>query len=187
LISAVKLNGIPLIGRLASTHPRAIAMMQRALASTLLLMTLTFATASAVYAQSVSDLEHLPRALDLRMRALNISRKNLEQIDASHETQERDAVRSVIDADVVVFSAGVKVFTVAYIARGLKNPEDFRFAQAQFRTTVKSFVTTADEELQLLDASLANIATSAALVEAKNIRDTVAELRDFLKPFAPEG
>jgi hypothetical protein len=162
-------------------------MMQRKLPSTLSSMTLILLTAIPAYAQSVSDLDHLPRALDLRMRALNIARKNLEQVDESREAQEREAVRSVIDADVLVFSAAVKVFTVAYIARGLKNPEDFRYAQMQFRATVKSFVSTADEELESLDASRANIATSAALVEAKNIRDTVADLRDFLKPFAPEG
>jgi hypothetical protein len=159
--------------------------MHRTIAISLLLISLSLGAMTAVRAQSLADLDHLPRALDLRLRALNIARRNLEQLTPTNP--ERAVVAGVIDADVAVFAEGVKVFTVAYIARGLKNPEDFRFAQTQFRSTVKAFISTADEKLQVLDSGLGNIATPDALGQARTIRDAVADLRDFLKPFAAEG
>jgi hypothetical protein len=95
-------------------------------------------------------------------------------------------VRNITDADVAVFAAAVKVFTVAFIASGMKCPDDFSFTQTQFGSIVKTFVTTADEELTLLDANLRNVVAPAALAEATSIRDTVVDLRDLLKPFAVE-
>jgi hypothetical protein len=139
-------------------------MPQRMIVPTILLLALELATATTARAQSVADLNHALRAMDLRMRALNTTRKNLEQIEDHHNDHEEAAVRSITDADVVVFSAAVKVFTVAFIAGDMKCPEDLRFAQKQFGSVVKSFVTTADEELAIVKV----------------------DMRDILKPFAAE-
>ena len=161
-------------------------MPQRMIVPTILLLALELATATIARAQSVADLNHALRAMDLRMRALNTTRKNLEQIENHHNAHEEAAVRSITDADVVVFSAAVKVFTVAFIAGGMKCPEDLRFAQKQFGSVVKSFITTADEELAIVNGNLRDVAAPPALAEATNIRDTVVDLRDILKPFAAE-
>jgi hypothetical protein len=126
------------------------------------------------------------RAMQLRMRALNTTRKSLQQIEVRRDDREENAVRNITDADIVVFSAAVKVFTVAYIASGMKCPDDLRFSQRQFRLIVKSFVTTADEELAIVNANLRDVAGPSGLSEATNIRDTVVDLRDLLMPFAGE-
>lgn len=161
-------------------------MPQRIMAATIVLAALELATVATAHAQSIADLDHTMRAMQLRMRALNTARKSLEKIETHRDDHEEDAAHSITDADVVVFSAAVKVFTVAYIANGIKCPDDFRFAQKQFGLIVKSFETTADEQLTLVNASIAGVATPAALLEATTIRDAVVDLRDLLKPFATE-
>ncbi len=161
-------------------------MPHRTLAAAILLAVLELATATTTCAQSVADLDHAMRAMKLRMTALNTTRKNLQKLEAHGDAQERDAVRNITDADVAVFAAAVKVFTVAFIASGMKCPDDFSFTQKQFGSIVKTFVTTADEELALLDPNLRSVVAPAALAEATSIRDTVVDLRDLLKPFAAE-
>ena len=153
---------------------------------TILLVALELAAGTAARAQSVADLDHAMRAMQLRMRALNTTRKSLQQIEVRRDDREENAVRNITDADIVVFSAAVKVFTVAYIASGMKCPDDLRFSQRQFRLIVKSFVTTADEELAIVNANLRDVAGPSCLSEATNIRDTVVDLRDLLMPFAGE-
>ena len=73
------------------------------------------------------------RAMDLRMRALNPARKNLQRMQHRGEDHEVDAAHEITDADVAVFAAAVKVFTVAYIVRGLKCPDDGGFLAAAVR------------------------------------------------------
>jgi hypothetical protein len=153
---------------------------------TILLVALELAAGTAARAQSVADLDHAMRAMQLRMRALNTTRKSLQQIETHRDDRDENAVRNITDADVVVFSAAVKVFTVAYIASGMKCPDDLSFSQRQFGLVVKSFVTTADEELATINTNLRDIAGPSAVAEATNIRDTVVDLRDLLKPFAGE-
>jgi len=153
---------------------------------TILLVALELGVATAARAQSVADLDHAMRAMQLRMRALNTTRKSLQQIEVRRDDREENAVRNITDADIVVFSAAVKVFIVAYIASGMKCPDDLRFSQRQFRLIVKSFVTTADEELAIVNANLRDVAGPSGLSEATNIRDTVVDLRDLLMPFAGE-
>jgi myo-inositol-hexaphosphate 3-phosphohydrolase len=126
------------------------------------------------------------RAMKLRMTALNTARKNLEQIEMHAADHEQNAVRNITDADVVVFSSAVKVFTVAFIASGMKSPDDIAFTQRQFGLLARSLVTTADEELTQLNANLPNIAAPTAVLEATNIRDAVVDLRDILKPFVAQ-
>ena len=161
-------------------------MAKQMIAASILLVALELITTTNARAQSVADLDHTMRAMKLRMTALNTARKSLQQIEAHGDDHERDAARTIADADVLVFSASVKVFTVAFIASGIKCPDDLRFAQKQFRSIVKSFLTTADEELTLVDTNLRNVTTPPALAEATNIRDAVIDLRDLLKPFAAQ-
>jgi len=156
------------------------------IAAMFLFVALDLINATTVRAQSVADADHAMRAMDLRMRALNTARKNLQQMDYHRDDHEADAARDISDADAIVFTAAVKVFTVAFIITGMKCPDDVRFAQKQFRLVVESFVTTADAELSRVNANLRNIAAPAAHAEAINIRDVIVDLRDFLKPFAAE-
>jgi hypothetical protein len=156
----------------------------RAIAAVLMLVVLAVATATAAHAQTVADAGNTMRAMDLRMRALNTARKTLEQVESHHDDREADAARDIADADVAVFAAAVKVFTVAFMMTGMKSPDDFRFSQQQFGLAVKSFVTTADEELSRVNDKLHDVAAPAALAEAGNIRDVIIDMRNFLKPFA---
>src|SRR6202035_2914777 len=104
-------------------------MAQRIIAAIILLAALELATATTAHAQSAADLDHAMRAMKLRMTALNTTRKNLQQTEAHGGDQEKNAVRNITDADIVVFSAAVKVFTIAFIASGMKCPDDIRFTQ----------------------------------------------------------
>jgi hypothetical protein len=156
------------------------------IAASFLLLTLNVTTAT-VRAQSVGDADHAMHAMDLRMRALNAARKNLQQIELHRDGHEADAAREITDAETIVFTAAVKVFTVAFIVTGMKCPDDLRFTLKQFGLVADSFVTTADTELTQVDANIRNVATPAALAEATSIRDLIVDLRDFLKPFAVKG
>jgi hypothetical protein len=154
------------------------------IAAALMLVALAVANATTARAQTIADAGNTLRALDLRMRALNTARKTLEQMESHHDDREADAARAIADADVAVFGAAVKVFTVAFMMTGMKSPGDVRFSQQQFGLTVKSFVTTADEELSRVNDNLHDVAAPAALAEASNIRDVIVDMRNFLKPFA---
>jgi hypothetical protein len=159
-------------------------MPHRMFAAACLLIVLGSACATAARAQSVADADHAMRAMDLRMRALNTARKNLQQMDYQREDQQASAARDITDADVVVFAAAVKVFTVAFFITGMKCPEDVRFSQKQFGLVVASFVETADTELSRVNDNLHNISAPAAVAEASSIRDAIMDLREFLQPFA---
>ena len=158
----------------------------RMLAALFLLLALDFVTATAARAQSVADADNAMHAMDPRMRALNAARKNLQQLEHHRDDDEADAAREITDADAIVFTAAVKVFTVAFMITGMKCPDDVRFIQKQFGLVVESFVTTADAELSRVNENLRNVAAPEALAEATNIRDAIVDLRDFLKPFAAE-
>jgi hypothetical protein len=158
----------------------------RMIAAVLLLAALGLATATAARSQSVADADNTMHAMDMRMRALNAARKNLQQIDQHLTDREAHAVRDITDADVGVVTAAVKVFTVAFMLTGVKSPEDVRFTQKQFRLVVALFVTTADAELSRVNEKLHDVTAPATLAEAVKIRDAILELRDFLKPFAVE-
>ena len=158
----------------------------RMIAAMFLFVALDFATATTVRAQSVADADHTMRAMDLRMRALSAARKHLQQLEYHRDDHEADAAREITDAEAIVFTAAVKVFTVAFIVTGMKCPDDVRFSQKQFGLVVESFVMTADAELSRINENLRNVAAPAALAEAIDIRDVVVDMRAFLKPFAAE-
>jgi hypothetical protein len=165
---------------------RLLTMPYRMIAAMFLLVALDLATATTAPAQSVADADHAMHAMDLRMRALNTARKNLQQMEYHRDDHEADTARDITDADAIVFTAAVKVFTVAYIVTGMKCPDDVRFTQKQFGLVVESFVTTAEAQLARVNENLHNVTAPAALAEAVNIRDAIVDLRDFLKPFAVE-
>jgi hypothetical protein len=165
---------------------RLLAMSHRIIATIIGLLALQLAVASTARAQSVADAENALHAMDMRMRALTIARKNLQQMRTHRDNNEADAVREITDADTNVFSAAVKVFTVAYILTGVKCPEDLHFVQKQFRLVVGLFVTTADAELSRVNTSLHSVAAPTTLAEATHVQAAIADLRDFLKPFAAE-
>lgn len=156
----------------------------RMIVAMILFVALDVATATAARAQSVADADHAMHAMDLRMRALNTARKNLQQLRHYRDDHEVDAVREIADADVVVFAAAVKVFTVAFFVAGMQCPDDVRFLQKQFGSVVESFVATADEEISRVNENLGNVAAPAAVAEATKSRDVMVDLREFLKPFA---
>src|SRR5665213_3817572 len=162
-------------------------MSHKMIAPMLLLAALGLASATAAHSQSVFDANNTMLAIDMRMRAINAARKNLQQRNPHQTDRETDAVRDVTDAGTDVVTAAVKVFTVAFMLTGVKCPEDLRFTQKQFRSVVGLFVTTADTELSRVNENLHNVTTSATLAEAVKIRDAMVELRDFLKPFAAEA
>jgi hypothetical protein len=145
---------------------------------------LDLATVTAARAQSAADADHTMHAMDLRMRTLNTARKNLQQLGHYRDDHEVDAVREITDADVIVFAAAIKVFTVAFFVTRMQCPDDVRFSQKQFGSVVESFVATADEELSRVNENLGNVAAPAAVAEATKIRDVMVDLREFLKPFA---
>lgn len=161
-------------------------MRHRMIAALFLCVTVGVATATVARAQSVADADHTMRAMDLRMRALNAARKNLQLMESRGDEHEVDAAREITDADVAVFAAAVKVFTVAFFVTGVKSPDDVRFSQQQFGLVARGFVSTADEALSRVNENLHNIAAPAALAEATNIRDAMVDLREILKPFAAE-
>jgi hypothetical protein len=153
-------------------------------AITLLSVALGIAPAASVHAQSAADADHTMRAMDLRMRALNAARKNIQQLQYHRVDQEADALREIMDADAIVFSAAVKVFTVAYFLKSMQSPADVRFSQEQFRLVVQLFVDTAGEQLVRVDENLRSVTAPAPAAEANTVRGAIAELRDFLQPFA---
>jgi hypothetical protein len=159
----------------------------RMIAALCLFVALDLATAGTVRAQSVADADNAMHAMDLRMRALKTARKKLQQMQYHRDDREADAMRDITDADTVVFTAAVKVFTVAFILTGMKCPDDVHFTQKQFGLVVESFVTTADAELSRVNENLHNVAVPTALAEAINVRDAIIDLRDFLKPFAVDA
>jgi hypothetical protein len=158
-------------------------MSRRKFAAILMYVALSIASAANAHAQSAADADHTMRAMDLRMRALNASRKNLQQLQYHRDDQEADALREIMDADAIVFSAAVKVFTVAFFVKSLKSREDVRFSQQQFRLVVQLFVDTAGEQLSRVDDNLRRVTAPAPAAEANTIRGAIAELRDFLQPF----
>ena len=147
---------------------------------------LALATPIIAPAQSVADADNAMRAMDLRLRALTSARKNLQQMTYQRGDSEADAARDVVDADNLVFTAAVKVFTVAFFVKSMKSPDDLRFAQQQFRLVVGLFVATADAQLPRVEDDLQKMAAQDAVAEATGVRNVVMDLRDFLKPFAAE-
>jgi hypothetical protein len=146
----------------------------------------TLATATVACAQSAADAGNAMRAMDLRLRALTTARKNLQQMAHQRGDSEADAARDVVDADNTVFTAAVKVFTVAFFVTSMKSPDDFRFAQQQFRLVVGMFVETADAQLARVEDDLHKMTAPAVVTEATGIHSIIADLREFLKPFAAE-
>jgi hypothetical protein len=161
-------------------------MPRRIFAATILFVALDLAT-NAACAQSVADVDHALHAMQLRMRALNAARKNLQKIEYHREDHEADAARAITDADTMVFTEAVKVFTVGFIVTGMKCPDDLRFTLKQFGVVAESLVTTADVQLALVNESLNSVAVPDARTEATSIRDLIVDLRDFLRPFAVKG
>jgi hypothetical protein len=159
-------------------------MPNRMIAALFLFVALGSGTATSARAQSAADADNAMHAMDLRMTALNTARKNLQRFEYHRDDREADAAREIIDADAIVFNAAIRVFTVAFMVTGMKCPDDVRFTQKQFALVVESFVTTADAELSRVNENVRNVAAPGALAEAMNIRDVIADLRDFLKPFA---
>ena len=147
---------------------------------------LALATPIIAPAQSVADADNTMRAMDLRLRALTSARKNLQQMTYQRGDSEADAARDVVDADNQVFTAAVKVFTVAFFVKSMKSPDDFRFAQQQFRLVVGLFVATADAQLSRVEDDLQKMTAPDAVAEATGVRNVMVDLRDFLKPFAAE-
>ncbi len=151
-----------------------------------LLAALALATPIIAPAQSVADADNTMRAMDLRMRALTSHRKNLQQMTYHRGDSAADAARDVADADNQVFTAAVKVFTVAFFVKSMKSPDDFRFAQQQFRLVVGLFVATADVQLPRVEDDLHKMTAPDVVTEASGVRNVIVDLRDFLKPFAAE-
>jgi hypothetical protein len=85
-----------------------------------------------------------------------------------------------------VFTAAVKVFTVAFFLKSMKSPDDFSFAQQQFRLVVGLFVATVDAQLPRVEDDLHKLTAPAAVTAATGIRNVIVDLREFLKPFAAE-
>jgi hypothetical protein len=161
-----------------------LSMPYRMIVAVFLTVAFDLATLTGARAQSVADADHTMHAMDLRMRSLNTARKNLQQIGHYRDDHEADAVREITDADVTVFAAAIKVFTVAFFITGMRCPEDVRFSQKQFGSVVELFVSTADEEISRVNENLGNVAAPAAVAEATKSRDVMVDLREFLKPFA---
>jgi hypothetical protein len=161
-------------------------MPHRLLAAMLLCSAVAFATGSVAVAQSIADADNTMRAMDLRLRALTSDRKSLQQMTYQRGDSEAEAARNVVDADNLVFTAALKVFTVAFFLKSMKAPEDFQFAQQQFRLVVGLLVTTADAQLPRVDDALHKITAPDALAEATGVRNVIVDLREFLKPFAAE-
>lgn len=161
-------------------------MPNRMIAGMILGAVLALAGASAACAQSVADADNTMRAMDLRLRALTIARKNLQQMTYQRGDSEADAARDVVDADNLVFTAAVKVFTVAFFVKSMKSPDDLHVAQQQFRLVVGLFVDTANAQLPRVEDDLKKITAPATVTEATGIRNVMVDLRDFLKPFAAE-
>src|SRR5665213_960459 len=90
-------------------------MSHKMIAPMLLLAALGLASATAAHSQSVSDANNTMLAMDMRMRAINAARKNLQQRYPHQTDRETDAVRDVTDAGTDVVTAAVKVFTVAFM------------------------------------------------------------------------
>jgi hypothetical protein len=137
-------------------------------------------------AQSVADADNAMRAMDLRLRALTSARKNLQQMTYQRGDSEADAARDVVDADNQVFTAAVKVFTVAFFVKSMKARDDFRLAQQQFRLVVGLFVATTEAQLPRVEDDLHKMTAPDVTTEATGVRNVMVDLRDFLKPFAAE-
>jgi hypothetical protein len=161
-------------------------MSRRMICVTYLVGALALATPVVAPAQSVADADNAMRAMHLRLRALTSARKDLQQMTYQRGDSEADAARDVVDADNQVFTAAVKVFTVAFFVKSMKSPEDFRFAQQQFRLVVGLFVATADAQLPRVEDDLHKMTAPDAVTAATGVRNVMVDLRDFLKPFAAE-
>jgi len=161
-------------------------MSRRMTSAMYLVAALALATPVSAPAQSVADADNTMRAMDLRLRALTSARKNLQQMTYQRGDSEADAARDVVDADNLAFTAAVKVFTVAFFVKSMKSPDDFRFAQQQFRLVVGLFVATADAQLPRVEDDLKKMTAPDAVAEATGVRNVMVDLRDFLKPFAAE-
>jgi hypothetical protein len=144
------------------------------------------AMTTTAFAQSVADADNAMRAMDLRLRALTTDRKKLQQLTFQRGDSEADAARDVVDADNMVFTAAVKVFTVAFFVKSIKSPDDFRFAQQQFRQVVQLFVEAADAQLPRVEDDLHKMTSPDIVAEATGVRNLIVDLREFLKPFATE-
>jgi hypothetical protein len=172
--------------RLIDDRNEVLSMPNRMIAGMILGAVLALAGASAACAQSVADADNTMRAMDLRLRALTTARKNLQQMTYQRGDSEADAARDVVDADNLVFTAAVKVFTVAFFVKSMKSPDDLHVAQQQFRLVVGLFVDTANAQLPRVEDDLKKITAPATVTEATGIRNVMVDLRDFLKPFAAE-
>ena len=158
----------------------------RMIAALFLSAALAFAAPTTAPAQTISDAGNAMRAMDLRLRALTADRKDLQQMTEHRGDSEADAARDVVDADNLAFTAAVKVFTVAFFVKSIKSPDDFSFAQQQFRLVVGLFVATADAQLPRVEDDLHKLTAPAAVTAATGIRNVIVDLREFLKPFAAE-
>ena|ERR1700728_2058926 len=161
-------------------------MPHRMIAAMILGAALALATVTIASAQSIADADNTMRAMDLRLRALTSDRKDLQQMTYHRGDSEADAARDVVDADNMVFTAAVKVFTVAFFLKSMHSPDDFSFAQQQFRLVVGLFVATADAQLPRVDDDLHKLTAADVVAEATGVRNVIVDLRDFLKPFAAE-
>jgi hypothetical protein len=161
-------------------------MPNRITAAMLLGAALALATPTIAPAQTSADADNTMRAMDLRLRALTAARKNLQQMTEQRADREAGAARDVVDADNMVFTAAVKVFTVAFFLKSMKSPEDFSFAQQQFRLVVGLFIAEADAQLPRVDDDLHKMSAPAAVAEATAVRNVIVDLREFLKPFGAE-
>jgi hypothetical protein len=161
-------------------------MQNRMIAAVFLSAALALVTPTIAAAQTIADADNAMRAMDLRLRALTADRKDLQQMTEHRGDGEADAARDIVDADNLVFTAAVKVFTVAFFLKSMKSPEDFHFAQQQFRLVVGLFVATANAQLPRVEDDLHKLTAQDAVTAATGIRNVIVDLREFLKPFEPD-
>ena len=136
------------------------------------------------HAQSMADFDRITKTLELRIRALDASIRNVHQMEYHRDDLEANVAGYIVDeADRVIASAG-EVLTVGFIAKGMRCPDDFRYAQGHFALVAGSFITTVDGNLEAVNRNLRSVTAPASLAEATKIRDLIVELRGIVKPFA---
>ena len=135
-------------------------------------------------AQSIADADNTMRAMDLRLSALTSRRKTLQQMTYQRGDSEADAARDVVDADNLVFTAAVKVFTVAFFLKSMKSADDFRFRAAAVSAGGGTVGRHGRCAAARVDDALHKMTAPEAVAEATGVRNVIVDLRDFLKPFA---
>ena len=100
---------------------------------------------------------------------------------------ERCVARELLDTSINFREVTDGVITIAQVLGEMKSLDDEYSIRRHLGIAAHRAVAIGENDIQLVDELMMNLATPEAIVAATGLRNKMIEVRDLLKPFASQG